>query len=320
MPDSPMATLALGAQVSVAEAGAAVQAYVEHKRSIHAFLACVTLGVIEGVPVGTLHPEITRMIIRELGPSKSSKTLQRQWRAMLRCCENKCWNYVEPRYDLADHQKNDSLRGVVEDPKHRHGNHLHARRTLLGKLGVILGSGVPEKDTFTSYNKVLERDFEFKIQYTVKNSNGIYDISHGNLIIAAHLLRSLHQQTPVPSTQRHYFGAEAAIVLNSSMLSQVPWDALKTKYSRAMQALDLVASIGHHDWFWDWFWEPISLFDERRGTPLNDWFKQAAGQHGLDLKGDRHPKLILFGAICCDIVRDEEDPPAGNYEAEVVQS
>jgi len=58
MPGSSIAALALGAQVEVAETGAKVQSYVEQKRMIHAFLACITQAAVEGASMGTLPLEM----------------------------------------------------------------------------------------------------------------------------------------------------------------------------------------------------------------------------------------------------------------------
>ena len=133
-------------------------------------------------------------------------------------------------------------------------------------------------------------------------------MAHGYMKTSAHLVSFLHRQIPVPCTL--YPGREpaGAVVLRSSSLALLPWDALRNKFQIAMQTLDLQTTADRGP---DGIYYPISPFEEAI-SPIDEWCKKKVGIHGrpsrvllslvlrligpgLDITGVQFPNPILFG-------------------------
>jgi len=153
MSDSQIAALALGAPLSIAETGADVQAYFEHRKRVETFLSCVAEGRTRGVPVGTLPPEATQMVAKELD-MPNSDALKDEWNTMLECCEETCWASKQEPKDSEDNEQGQVGSDEEDWLEHSCGDHEDVRRKMLVKMGVITDPNTPEEDTFVFYNEV----------------------------------------------------------------------------------------------------------------------------------------------------------------------
>ncbi|MCJ1381907.1 hypothetical protein MMC17_005019 [Xylographa soralifera] len=245
-------TIAWGIPVEVNTVGAHVEAYVEHRIIVNAFLGCVTDGLQQYLPVGKLVPELAYEIVRHLGPPLFEE-YARTWDDLLACCDDSCF----PTMDFSDGEREavsrqfflkEPMDEVLFDLEYQmcgeHSKkHDEVQRDMLRRIGKSTVSNDLEEHTFATYNKILEQDFGLQVYFAVCDRRHGHE---GNSVvnILAHLIRPSYHQTLFPCSGMRICSSSTAMIVDPAVL-QLPYIALKSQFNKALSCLDLSPNISY---------------------------------------------------------------------------